>query len=77
VSIPLALSVFLSVSLCLQPPPDGEKTGLLPMVLEKLISMRREVKKLIQQERNPAKLVEYDIRQKVCVCVSVCVCVCV
>ncbi len=43
--------------------------GILPRVLKTLIAKRRVVKDLMKQEKNPDKLAEYDIRQKVCVCV--------
>ena len=44
------------------PPADADK-GVLPEVLRRLIEKRGEVKKLIKTERDPARLIDYDIRQ--------------
>ena len=48
-----------------QIPDSNLARGVLPSVLRTLIQKRREVKKLIKTERDPAKLAGYDIRQKV------------
>lgn len=45
--------------------PDASmEQGVLPKLLATLVQRRREVKNLIKSERDPAKLSEYDIRQR-------------
>jgi hypothetical protein len=45
--------------------PDASvEQGVLPKLLANLVQRRREVKNLIKGERDPAKLSEYDIRQR-------------
>eukprot|EP00466_Bigelowiella_natans_P002539 jgi/Bigna1/45441/e_gw1.122.17.1 len=43
---------------------DKDHRGILPKVIKQLLSRRRVVKKLMKQERNPAKKKVLDIRQK-------------
>lgn len=45
-------------------PEPGMEQGVLPKLLATLVQRRREVKNLIKGEHDPAKLSEYDIRQR-------------
>ena len=47
-----------------QIPDPSLAKGVLPSVLRMLILKRREVKRLIKTEKDPVKLMDYDIRQK-------------
>jgi hypothetical protein len=56
-----------------QVPDTSLERGILPNVLRALILKRREVKKLMKTEKDQAKLMDYEIRQKVgrSLCVTV------
>ncbi|EGD78351.1 hypothetical protein PTSG_09417 [Salpingoeca rosetta] len=45
-------------------PDETADKGILPRILKTLIAKRKQVKALIKAETNPARLAEYDIRQK-------------
>ncbi len=45
-------------------PDSSVEQGILPKLLATLVHRRKEVKNLIRTEREPAKLSEYDIRQR-------------
>ncbi|KAK5584646.1 hypothetical protein RB653_006261 [Dictyostelium firmibasis] len=46
------------------PPPSSIEKGILPKVLQGLVSKRREIKKRMEQEKNKIIKAQYDIQQQ-------------